>query len=84
MGAGAGAELDRFEDGLQLLLQGPAAVGASEGGGQFGRTGIALFAQLQRDVEGQGRPGNVVEVAGVRQGIGGIYRRQCQGREVLA
>ena len=84
MGAGAGAELDRFEDGLQLLLQGPAAVGASEGGGQFSRTGIALFAQLQRDVEGQSSPGNVVEVAGVRQGIGGIYRRQFQGCQVLA
>ena len=69
---------------MQLLLQGPVAIGGGKSSGQFGSAGITLFAEFQGNVEGQGRPGNVVEVAGIRSGVGSKQRRQGEGCQVLA
>ena len=80
----AGSQLHGFEGCLQLLLQGAAPVGGGEGGGEFGGIGIALLAQFQGDLQGQGCLGHIVEVAGIGRWVGRKQRGQLQGREVLA
>ena len=79
MVSGFARQKNRLEGSLQLLLQGPVAIGGGKSSSQFGSTGITLFAQLQGNVEGQGRLGNVVEVVGIGSGVGAKQSRQGKG-----
>ena len=77
------AELHRRGDLAQLLLQHPAAIGAGKRSSQgLGGRGIAITAQLERDVQANCQLHQIVELAGIRRPMGEEEARQLQGRKV--
>ena len=69
----------------QLLLQHPTAIGAGKRSGQgLSGRGIAITAQLERDVQANRQLHQIVELAGIRRPMGEEEARQLQGRKVAS